>query len=165
MTPEVNAVLIPPRPRLRQVALASAFVVLAVFAWGLTHLVSRSGILLLAASLAGAYLGLRQFAQEYAILHHCGIAIGEVVEYQGSYSDALPVQRSYYRGGSSKIRYRFATSDGMFYHGESDANKLPTGAGMPIEIVYDRRNPKNNVPRDKIWFYTKPPVRIPETEC
>jgi Protein of unknown function (DUF3592) len=157
----VTAVLIPRQPHVREVAIAAAVAVVGVFAWGMAHVLNRDGFGFLLASVWAAFFGLRQLAREYSILHHCGTAIGEVVDYKRGLSDE-PLQRHYY--SSNRIRYRFATTDGMFYHGGSATYRLPTAPGTSIEIVYDRRNPVNNMPREHIWFYTKPAMPIVEAD-
>jgi hypothetical protein len=155
----VSAIL-SPQPHVREVAIAAAVAVVGVFSWSMAHLASRNGFGFLVVSVWTAFFGLRQFAQEYSILHHCGTAIGEVVDYRRGLSDE-PLQNRY---SSNKIRYRFATTDGMFYHGESVTYRVPTELGTSIEIVYDRRNPVNNMPREHIWFYTKPAMPIAEAD-
>jgi hypothetical protein len=157
----VTAILSPPPPHIREVAIAAAAAVVGVFAWSISHIGSRNGFGFFLASVWAAFFGLRQLALEHSILHHCGIAIGEVVDYKRGLSDE-PLQRHY---SSNKVRYRFATTDGVFYHGGSGTYRVPTALGTSIEIVYDRRNPVNNMPREHIWFYTKPAMPIAEGEC
>ena len=174
MAQEVNTILSPRRPQLREIAIAAALADLGVFLWCITGLMQRStmefffgdhshGFWLLPLSTTGAIFGLLQFAKERSIVRHCGTAVGEVVGYKGIDTDAIPVQRHYY--SINTIRYRFATKDGMFYHGVSGTKRVPTEPGVAIEIIYDRRNPAINMPRERIWFYTKPVMPVAEAQC
>lgn len=156
MTNEVGTVLSPPRPRIREITIAAAIADLAVFLWSLSHLSSRRGLSLLLTSTIAGVFGLLQFAREYSILRHCGTAIEEVVDYRDLQSGFVPVER---HGRPNYIRYRFATRDGMFYHGQCSTSRVPTALGSPIEIVYDRRNPSRNLPCSHIFFYTGLAIR------
>lgn len=156
MTNEVGTVLSPPRPRIREIMIVAAIADLSVFVWSSSHVSSRTGFTLLMASTVAGVFGLLQFAREYSILRHCGTAIGEVVDYR-DLGSGLPSGEKHSR--ENCIRYRFATTDGVFYHGQCSTSQVPTALGSPIEIVYDRRNPARNMPRAHIFVYTRVTIR------
>lgn len=86
--------------------------------------------------------------------------MGEIVDYTSGYDETIPIERRYY---PDKIRYRFQTSDGMFYHGVCSTGRV-SQTGERLEIVYDRTNPAHNKPWKQIWFYTMPPMTVDEVQ-
>jgi hypothetical protein len=140
--------------------LAAGIAVVGVFTWGITHIASRNGVGFIVISLLGAFLLLRGLMQEYPIVYHCGIATGEVVDRQIVDTSMVAGQRyvSSRWAIGCEIKYRFAASDGKFYHGVISANSLPGALlGDQIEMVYDLRNPAKNMLRGQLSFY-----RVPE---
>lgn len=165
MTAEGEGVILnPQRPRLRKGVIAAAVADLGVVIWSISRLGypgwGRNGFGLLFFSVAFAVLGAWRFAKEHYIVRHCGIAMGEIVDYTSGYDETIPIQRRYY---PDRIRYRFQTSDGMFYHGVCSTGGV-SQTGERMEIVYDRRNPAHNKPCVQMWVYTIPLMPVDEVQ-
>jgi hypothetical protein len=134
------------KPRLRLIPMLVTSVSGAAFLWILVSQRGETRTILVAGLMIIMIWGALRFYKEKSILQNMASAIGEVIEQRKeSSSDG---------GYDYEARYQFTAADGIIYVGNSGGTikELPKQGGR-IFIFYNKKNPRQNLPRELFWFY------------
>lgn len=118
----------------------------AVFVWIVMSQRAELRLIFVAGFVILAIWGLARFSKEHAIVSNIASSIGTVVE--------LDKERSSDGGYNYAAKYQFTADDGNVYFANSGGTiKEIPGEGSPIQIMYNKNDPKRNLPRELFWFY------------
>jgi hypothetical protein len=134
------------KPRLRVLPILLASASVSVFAWIVVTQRGTTRTICIIGFVTIVILGTVRFYKEQSIVQNLGSSIGLVVERRKTPSSD--------GGGDYEATYEFTDADGKAYVGKSGGTikELPE-TGSPIQILYAKGSPTQNLPRELFWFY------------